>query len=122
MSTVQTTIRSISSTPAINYHIDRHFKKLKRVYSKINKCKVVVDLAKNNTHKDKLYSVCIDIIMPGRELVSKKQDPNLFIAIRNSFLALEQLLAKHHKKKVLCSRNHAHYLRQYHRDTMAQAV
>jgi ribosomal subunit interface protein len=122
MSTVQTTIRGISSTPAINYHIDRHLNKLKRAYSKINKCKVVVDLAKNNTHKDKLYSVCIDITIPGKELVSKKQDPNLFIAIRNSFLALEQLLAKHHKKKVLCSKNHANYLSHYNRDTRAQAV
>ena len=121
MSTVQTTIRSISSTPAINYHIDRHFKKLKRACSKINKCKVVVDLAKNNTHKDKLYCVCIDITIPGKELVSKKQDPNLYIAIRNSFLALEQLLAKHHKKKVLCSKKHANYLRFDNRDTMMQA-
>lgn len=25
MSTVQTTVRGISSTPAINYHVDRHF-------------------------------------------------------------------------------------------------
>ena len=122
MSTVQTTIRGISSTPAINYHIDRHLSKLKRAYCKINKCKVVVDLAKNKTHKDKLYSVCIDISISGMGLVSKKQDPNLFIAIRNSFLALEQLLAKHHKKKVLCSKNHASYLRHYNRDTMAQAV
>ena len=122
MSTVQTTIRGISSTSAINYHIDRHFNKLKRAYGKINKCRVVVDLAKNNTHKDKLYSVCIDIIIPGKELVSKKQDPNLFIAIRNSFLALEQLLAKHHKKKVLGNKHQANYLRYYNKDTMAQAV
>ncbi|KTD78480.1 HPF/RaiA family ribosome-associated protein [Legionella waltersii] len=122
MSTVQTTIRGITSTPAINYHIDRHLKKLKRAYRKINKCKVIVDLAKNNTHKDKLYSVCIDITIPGKELVSKKQDPNLFIAIRNSFFALEQLLAKHHKKKVLGSKNQAHYLRYYNKDTMAEAV
>jgi ribosomal subunit interface protein len=122
MLTVQTTIRSISPTPAINYYIDRHFKKLKSAYSKINKCKLVVDLAKNNTHKGKLYSVCIDLTIPGKELVSKKQDPNLFIAIRNSFLALEQLLAKHHKKKVPCSKKHANYLRHYNRDTMAQAV
>lgn len=122
MSTVQTTIRGISSTPAINYHIDRHFNKLIRAYSKINKCKVVVDLAKNNTHKDKLYSVCIDIIIPGKELVSKKQDSNLFIAIRNGFSALEQLLEKHHKKKGGFSKNHANYLRHYKSDTMAEAV
>lgn len=122
MSTVQTTIRGISSTPTINYHVDRHLNKLKRAYSKINKCKVIVDLAKNNTHKNKLYSVCIDITIPGRELVSKKQDPNLFIAIRNSFLALKQLLEKHHKKKIVYSKNHANFLRHYKSDGTAQAV
>jgi ribosomal subunit interface protein len=122
MSTVQTTVRGISPTPAINYHIDRQIKKLKRAYNKINKCKVVVDLAKNNTHKDKLYSVCIDITIPGRELVSKKQDANLFIAIRNSFFALEQLLEKHHKKKQLFNNNHANNLRNFNSDTRAQTL
>ena len=122
MSTVQTTIRGISSTPAINSYVDRQFNKLKRAYSKINKCKVVVDLEKNNTHKDKLYSVCIDITIPGKELVSKKQDSNLFIAIRNGFLALEQLLEKHHKKKLFFNRNQFDYLRHYERDVMTQAM
>ncbi|KTC83829.1 HPF/RaiA family ribosome-associated protein [Legionella brunensis] len=122
MTTVQTTIRGISSTPAINYHINRHFNKLKRAYSKINKCRVTVDLAKNNTHKDKLYTVCIDITTPGKELVSKKQDPNLFIAIRNGFLALEQLLEKHHKKKLLFNKNYPNYLRDYTSNAMDQAI
>lgn len=121
MSTVQTTVRGISSTPAIDYHIDRHFNKLKRAYRKINTCRVVIDLAKNNTHKDKLYSVCIDITLPGKELVSKKQDSNLFIAIRNGFLALEQLLEKHHKKKLSFSKSYCNYLRDYKTDPMVQA-
>lgn len=122
MSTIQTTIRGISSTPAIDYHIDRHFNKLKRVYGKINKCKVVVDLAKNNTHKDRLYNVCIDIILPGKALVSKKQDPNLFIAIRKGFFALEQLLEKHHKKTVLFNKKQVNYLQHSMSHTMAQPM
>ncbi len=121
MTTVQTTIRGISSTPSINYHIDRHFNKMKRAYSKINKCRVVIDLAKNNTHKDKLYSVCIDITIPGKELVSKKQDPNLFIALRNGFLALEQLLEKHLKKKLLLNKSYSNYLRDQKSDSMVRA-
>lgn len=122
MSTVQTTIKNISSTPAINDHINRHFNKLKRVYSKINKCRVVIDLAKNNTHKDKLYSVCIEITISGKALVSKKQDPNLFIAIRNGFLALEQLLEKHHKKKTPFNKNYFNYLRHYRDNQLAEAM
>ncbi|HAU2406619.1 TPA: HPF/RaiA family ribosome-associated protein [Legionella pneumophila] len=121
MSTVQTTVRGISSTPAINYHVDRHFNKLERAYSKINKCRVVIDLAKKNTHKDKLYSVSINITIPGKELISKKQDPNLFIAIRNSFLAIEQLLEKHYKKKLLFNKGYSNYLRDYKSDPMVRA-
>ncbi len=121
MSTVQTTVRSISSTPAINYHIDRHFNKLERTYSKINKCRVVIELAKNNTHKDKLYSVSINITIPGKELISKKQDPNLFIAIRDSFLAIEQLLEKHYKKKLLFNKACTNYPRGYKSNPMVRA-
>ena len=121
MSTVQTTVRGISSTPTIDYHIDRYFNKLKRVYRKINTCRIVINLAKNNTHKDKLYSVCIDITLPGKELVSKKHGPNLFVAIRNGFLALEQLLEKHHKKKWVFSKNYWNYLHDYQGDPMAHA-
>lgn len=120
MSTVQTTIRSISSTSAIDYYIDKHFNKLKRAYGKINKCRVVIDLAKNNTYKDKRYSVCIDITLPGKELVSKKEAPNIYIAIRNGFLALEQLLKKH-KKKLLFNKSCSNYLRDYKNDSTARA-
>ena len=121
MSTVQTKVRGISSTPTINYHIDRHFNKLKRAYSKINNCRVVIDLAKNNTHKDKLYSVSISITIPGKELTSKKQDSNLFIAIRDSFLTIERLLEKHHKKNLLFNKNLSNYLRDYKSDSMVRA-
>lgn len=121
MSTVQTTIRGISSTPAINYHIDRQFNKLKRAYRKINKCRMVIDLAKNNTHKDKLYSVSVNITIPGKELSSKKQDPNIFIAIRDSILAIEQLLEKHHKRKLLFNKSYANYLLDYKSDSMIRA-
>lgn len=122
MSTVQTTIRGISSTPAISYHINRYFNKIKRAYNTINTCRVNIDLARNNTHKDKLYSVCIDIKLPGKELVCKKQDPNLFIAIRNGFLALEQLLEKHHKRKLPWNKSYSDYLRGHNNSPMARAV
>ena len=83
---------------------------------------MVIDLAKNNTYKDKRYSVCIDITIPGKELVSKKQDPNLFIAIRNGFLALEQLLEKHHKKKLLFNKSYSECLRDYKSDSMVSVI
>ncbi len=121
MSTVQITVRGISSTPVINYHVERQFNRLEKAYSKINTCKVVIDLAKNNTHKGKLYSVCIDITISGKELVSKKQNTNLFIAIRDSFSALEQLLKKHHKKKLFVNKNVFDYLYDSNHDIQSSA-
>ena len=121
MSTVQTKMRGISSTPTINYHIEKHFNKLKRAYGKMNKCRVTIDLAKNNAHKDKLYSVSISITIPRKELISKKQDSNLFMAIRDSFVAIEQLLEKHHKKNLLFNKSYSSYLRNYKSDSMARA-
>ncbi|CDZ76394.1 hypothetical protein BN59_00663 [Legionella massiliensis] len=72
MTTVQTIVRGISTTSGINFQINKHFNKLKRAYCKIKKCRVSIELAKNNTHKDKLYCVCISITIPGKQLISKK--------------------------------------------------
>lgn len=121
MSTVQTTIRSISPTREINHHIDKHFNKLKRTYNKINQCRVVIDLSKNNTNKDKMFSVRINLTIPGKELSTKKQNSNLFIALRDGFSAVEQLLEKHHKKKWLSNKNYSYYLRDYENDSWERA-
>lgn len=120
MSTVQTTFRYVSPTPAINYQVDRHFNKLKKAYTKINKCSVVIDLARNSIHKNRLYRVCINLTIPGKELISKKQDPNLFNALRNGFSTLEQLLEKHHKKKLLFKKSYPNYPSDFKNDSMVR--
>lgn len=122
MSSVQTTVRSISQTPAINYHIDRHFKKIKRTYSKINRCRVVIDMSKNNSHKGKVFNVRISMTIPGKELSSKKHNQNLFIAIRDSFVAIEQLLEKHHKKTFISNKINLTHLTDFKKHTEARVI
>jgi len=99
MSALQITVRSISDSPTIQYRIRKHFAKLNRIYSKISNCRVVIDVPQNHKHKGKLFSVCIDITIPNKELISKKRNQNLYVAIRDSFLAIENLLKKHIKRK-----------------------
>lgn len=99
MSSLQITIRSISDSPTIEYHIRKHFDKLNRIYSKISHCRVVIDVPQNHKHKGKIFSVSIDIKTPGKELISRKQSQNLYVAIRDSFAAIEKLLEKHIKRK-----------------------
>jgi len=101
MSYLQITVRSISDSPTIEYHIRKHYGKLNRIYSKISNCRVVIDVPQNHKHKGKIFSVSIDIIIPGKELISRKQSQNLYVAIRDSFAAIEKLLEKHIKKKTI---------------------
>lgn len=99
MSSLQITVRSISDSPTIEFHIRKHFGKLNKTYSKIHNCRVVIDVPQNHKHKGKIFSVSIDITIPGKELISRKHSQNLYVAIRDSFAAIEKLLKKHIKRK-----------------------
>src|SRR5579883_989815 len=103
MSSLQITVRSISDSPTIEYHIRKHFGKLNRIYNKISNCRVVIDVPQNHKHKGKIFSVSIDITILGKELISRKQSQNLYIAIRDSFAAIDKLLEKHIKRKPISS-------------------
>lgn len=100
MSFIQITFRSIPHSSTVEYHINKHFKKLFRIYNKINNCKVVVDIEQKNKHKGKLFSISIYMTIPGHELACKKKNQNLYIAIREGFNGIEKLLKKHCKRKL----------------------
>lgn len=100
MSPIQITIRSVPDSLAIEQHIIKHFKKLDRLYKRINCCRVVVDVTQKHKHQGKLFSVSIDMLIPGKELViSKKQNQNLYVTIRDGFAAIKKLLEKYAKRK-----------------------
>lgn len=107
MSSLQITVRSISGSPTIEYHIRKYFDKLSSIYSKISHCRVVIDVPQN--HKHKIFSVRIDIKIPGKELISRKKSQNLYVAIRDSFVAIEKLLEKHIKRKAIFSNKYHIY-------------
>lgn len=99
MSQLQINFRSIPPSPAVKYHIERYFKKIIRIYHKIQTCKVTIDATKKHVHKIKLFNISIDITIPGKELVTRKQNNNLYIAIRDGFGAAEKSLDKYSQRK-----------------------
>lgn len=113
MSSLQVTVRSIPDSSTINYYINKHFIKLNKICKKITYCRVVVDVPQNHKHKGKIYSVGIDVIIPGKELISRKQGQNLFVAIRDGFAAIEKLLEKYVKSKTMfTNKYHIHHFDQ----------
>ena len=101
MPSIQITVRSISDSGTIEYHVRKHYDKLMRMYRKIRNCRVVIDVPQNHKHKGKLFSISIDITIPGKERISRKQSQNLYIAIRDGFSAIEKLLEKNIKRRII---------------------
>lgn len=79
---LQITSRNLELTEAIKTNIREHAESLDKYYSRIMSCRVAVEALPNRS----LYNVCIDMTVPGVELVVKL-DPNsdLYIAIRDAF-------------------------------------
>lgn len=79
---VQITSRNLELTEAIEANIREHAEKLDKYYSRITSCRVMVEALPHRS----LYNLCIDITVPGTELVVKL-DPNtdLYLAIRDAF-------------------------------------
>jgi ribosomal subunit interface protein len=110
MSFIQITFRSIPHSSAVEYHINKHFKKISRIYNKVNNCKVVIDTEQKSKHKGKLFGISIYMTIPGHELVCKKQNQNVYVAIREVFHGLEKLLKKHGKRKLTSADNFLNYI------------
>jgi ribosomal subunit interface protein len=97
---VQITIRDIPISPAVETHIRKKAQKLNQYYDRISSCRIVVELETKNKHQGKLYNVRIDLTVPGKELVTtRKNDEDLYIAIRNAFDAMGRQLEDHSRKR-----------------------
>lgn len=94
MPSIQVTFRSIPHSDAVEQQINKHFEKLNSIHSKISHCRVVLDSAHKNQLKTKEFTVSIDIVVHGKELACKKENEDIYIAIRDSFAAIEKMMEK----------------------------
>jgi ribosomal subunit interface protein len=100
MQSIQVTIRDMPKSQAVKNHIIKKAEKLDHFYHRIQRCRVVVDLAQKHKHQGKLYRVHIDLFVPGKELVvNHKLDEDLYVAIRNAFQALIRQLETYARKR-----------------------
>jgi ribosomal subunit interface protein len=97
---VQITMRDIPLSPALETLIRKRAEKLNQYYDRISSCRVVIESPQKHKHQGKLYNVRIDITVPGKELVvTRKQDEDIYIAIRDAFDAIVRQLEEHSRKR-----------------------
>ncbi|MGK5083860.1 HPF/RaiA family ribosome-associated protein [Bdellovibrionota bacterium FG-1] len=98
---------------AVRHRVD----KLARFSNRIISCRVTIHEPHRHHHQGRLYNVTIDLTLPGMELAVGQQDrtnfhahEDIYVAIRDSFLAMERQLKAAMAKLRGEEKPHASYL------------
>lgn len=84
---LEVTLRDIPQSDAVETRIREKAAKLERFHERIMSCRITVESPQHRKHQGKLYSVHIDIKVPGggEIVVNRSQDEDVFVAIRDAF-------------------------------------
>ncbi len=105
---LQTTFRNMPHSDAIEAKIQEKSVKLERFYERIMSCRVIVEESQSRRHQGKLYSVRIDMTVPGKELaVSRQENEDAYVAVRDAFDAAARLLEEHARQQRGVVKKHA---------------
>jgi len=96
---LQVTFRNIPYSEAIEANIKEKAAKLDRFYERIMSCRVVAEESQRRQRQGRLYSVHIDITVPGKELaVTRAENEDAYVAVRDAFEAAYRRLEEHSRK------------------------
>lgn len=96
--------RNMDPSEAVEARVREKAAKLARLYDRIVGCTVVVEAPHRHQHKGKLYSVHIDISVPGKDLIVDRAKPqdhaheDVYLAVRDAFKAAERQLEDHARR------------------------
>lgn len=97
---IEVTIKDIPNTESVESRINKKAEKLTQFYDRIEFCKVVVNAAQKHKHQGKLYTVHIEMGVPGKTLVANHNfNQNLYIGIRQAFDAIKRQLEDYVRKQ-----------------------
>ncbi len=95
---VQITFRGVPESDAVEEAVWREAAKLERYSKSITSCRVVIGSPHHHQHTGRLFSVRIDMTVPGEELVINREHRehgshrDVYVAIREAFDAARRQL------------------------------
>jgi cold shock CspA family protein/ribosome-associated translation inhibitor RaiA len=81
-----------------------HIDELERAYGRITGCHVVIAQPHRHHQQGGLYSVSVDLVVPGGEIVVNREHPrdhaheDVYVAMRDAFLAARRRLEDHARR------------------------
>jgi ribosomal subunit interface protein len=81
---------------AIETNVTEKAAKLDRYFDRIMSCRVVVEETQRRRHQGNLFSVRIDLTVPGKEIaVSRQEHEDAYVAVRDAFNVAARLVEEH---------------------------
>ena len=97
---LQITFRNMPLSEAIEAKIHEKAAKLDKYFSRIMSCRVVVEESQRRQHQGKLFSVHIDITVPGKEMaVTREENEDPYVAVRDAFNTAARRLEEHARQR-----------------------
>lgn len=95
---LQITFRKMAVSPFVRARVRDRADRLTRLYPRIVNCRVVVEAPHRRHHKGKLYTVVVEMKVPGATLASHRNPDarhaheDVYVAVRDAFDAAEHQL------------------------------
>lgn len=98
---IQIIFRNMEPSAAVEERVRQLAGKLEHYSDKLINCHVVIESSHHHKHQGLLYSVKIDLTIPGTELIVNKESDDdhthedVYVAIRDAFDAIKRQLTDH---------------------------
>ena len=98
---LQITFRNLDRSEAVEAKVRERVAELEHFYDRITGCHVTIEEPTRRQHKGNLYHVRVDLSVPGREIVVKRDPPehhaheDIYVAVRDCFDAVRRQLEDH---------------------------
>ncbi|UCG97715.1 MAG: ribosome-associated translation inhibitor RaiA [Burkholderiales bacterium] len=91
---LQVTFRDMARSDAVEAEIRRRAEKLEEFSDRIMSCRVTVQMPAAHKQQGKLFSVHLDLKVPGEEIATTRrhEDEDVYVAIRDAFDAVRRRL------------------------------
>jgi len=97
----------MEASTAVEERVRDYVARLEKIAAGLLSCRVMVSLEQKHQHQGRPYSVRIDLTIAGQELVvNKVQDEDVYIALRDAFLAMRSRLEEFTAQRSGASREH----------------
>ncbi len=90
--TLQITARNIRLSNSLDSEIRSRADKLHKFYDRITRCRVIIDSPHRRKNHGKEYHVKVTLSVPGTEVAVRKEDQDLYSAIKTCFDAVRRRL------------------------------